>query len=124
MAHMGKGVAVQAALRWQSLPTLLGERLFASGNRLYIFQVPITLRECLNCLTLVTFPTKNDWHDPSSIDLIQHSLRELAAAKIQNGWTNVCLPLIGCGEGGLSREDVIPMMVSALDNSFILVELI
>lgn len=109
-AHMGAGLAKQAADRWPELPYLLGDRLARTGNRLYIFPVPPALRERLGCLNIVTFPTKYDWQDPARLLLINRAAGELATARLQNGWERVLLPTVGCGLDGLRWEEVEPIL--------------
>jgi O-acetyl-ADP-ribose deacetylase (regulator of RNase III) len=117
-AHMGAGVAKQAADLWPQLPLLLGERLQESGNKLYIFQVPPILRDALWCTTLVTFPTKNRWRDKSTYNLIGRSAHELAEARIHNGWETILLPRVGAGLGGLDWTLVEQLLDRYLDEHF------
>lgn len=121
-AHMGKGLAKQAVDRWPHLAYSLGWRLAKHGNYLYIFSVPADARMALGCPTLVTFPTKDDWHKPAKLDLITQSARELGEAGRQHGWSKVLLPPVGCGLGGLSWDTVEPILDQYLDHHFLVVD--
>lgn len=117
-AHMGAGVAKQAATLWPQLAYHLGNRLHENGNRIYVFQVPPAYREAMWCTVLVTFPTKSDWHDPSIPALIWNSARDLMNACKQNGWEMVLLPRVGTGLGGLKWDDVKPGLDLYLNDHF------
>lgn len=117
-AHMGAGVAKQAALLWPRLPLLLGERLREYGNQLFVFQIPPAYREAMWATVLVAFPTKNRWIDSATPILLDRSTRELLDAYRQNGWENVLMPRVGCGLGGLAWEEVEPMLQHYLSDAF------
>lgn len=61
---------------------------------------------------LIVFPTKRHWRDPSPLDLVVKSTRELARLLI---WEDLCfLPRPGCGKGGLSWEEQVKPAVKGL----------
>ena len=111
-AVMGRGVANQAAKRYPSLPTLLGDRLRNQGNQLFVFDKH----------KIITLPVKHHWHEIASLLLIKESIRQLATLDIKLiGIEKVYLPRPGCGNGQLKWEDVKPI-VSTLDDRFTVVE--
>lgn len=65
---------------------------------------------------IINFPTKQHYKDPSSIEYIKSgmvSLLELIKLyKIQS----IAIPLLGCGLGGLEKDEVIPLIVEPLWN--------
>ena len=103
---MGKGVALQAALRFPDIPKILGEYVKTFGNVPMIF----------NDYKIITFPTKNHWIDKSDIKLIERS-----AVQIYNllpRETTAAMTRPGCGNGGLKWDEVKPRIESILDDRF------
>lgn len=117
-AVMGKGIAYQAARKFPELPLLLADELKANGNQIFFFYN----------LRLITFPTKNDWREPSSLITIEVSARHLAqtvdVAATRWGFNldEVYMVRPGCGNGGLNWKDVKPILEKYLDDRFIVVE--
>ena len=93
---MGKGIALQAKLRYRGIDRKLGGLVKIYGN----------LPHYLPSNQIISFPTKNHWKDNSDIDLIKKS------AKITLDLVNlyeipqIYLPKVGCGNGNLKWEDV------------------
>ena len=114
-AVMGAGVAKQAAEIWPELPKLLGRKLVALGNRVFVFRVNGDER-------VITFPTKEHWAQPSRHDLIERSAQELAnLATVLPREVVVYLPRVGCGLGKLNWEEVKSILEKYLDDRFIVV---
>lgn len=108
-AVMGAGIARQARDRYPQLATELGYQIGAWGNVLQYFPR----------WKLITFPTKNDWRQPSTLVLVQRSCRELARLldSPANITEQVFLPRPGCGYGGLDWEtEVRPICERMLDD--------
>lgn len=122
-AVMGAGLAKQVAQKWPALPFLLGARLEESGNQLYVFMVPLHLRQSLGCLYIITFPTKYHWKDAGDINLLEHSTKQLENIACVLGLKNVILPFVGTGLAGLDYLQVFAILERNLDNTFTLVEL-
>jgi hypothetical protein len=106
-AVMGRGVAKQAADRFPGLPKQLAYKLNNFGNHVFIF---LKYR-------IVTFPTKNDWRNPSDIGLIRQSCQELK--KVTAG--RIYLPRPGCSNGQLSWEQVRPVLEDELKDDWFIV---
>ena len=70
---------------------------------------------------IIIFPTKNHWKDKSNLELIKRSAEELKIlAKIFNTEKFV-LTWPGCGNGGLTKEEVRPIIEGILpDNIFVI----
>lgn len=103
---MGKGVALDAKLKYPALPKLLGSYVKAYGN------IPMIIHD----YNLMTFPTKNHWMDKSDLELIK-----MSAIKVYNMLpreATAALVRPGCGHGGLNWADVKPMIENILDNRF------
>ena len=115
-AVMGKGLALDVARRWDWFPELLGRFITKSGSRVYRF----TNDEIDDPLHIFTFPTKENWRDPASLDVIWRSaveLRELVDEineRSDGEMRAVYLPRVGCGAGGLRWRDVRPSLRLAL----------
>ena len=99
-AVMGRGIALQAAQRYPELAPELGRRLISGGNKVYqFFAHP----------TIITFPTKHHWRDPSDIKLIELSAHQLV--KMWKDHPERCaLPFPGCANGGLRISDVLAII--------------
>ena len=73
---------------------------------------------------LFLFPTKYDWRDKSSLELIQTNARQLVdhmdiiAGQDDSCTPHVFLPALGCGMGGLQWEYVEPVISGLLDDRF------
>jgi hypothetical protein len=65
--------------------------------------------------SVVFFPTKNDWRNPSQLSWIKEGLVCLAASPAHTQWRkqtrNIHIPKLGCGLGGLEWADVRPLIV-------------
>lgn len=58
---------------------------------------------------IICFPTKNHWKDKSNIDDIRWGLEELVTLMEQQSIMSIGLPMLGCGLGGLQKEDVLKL---------------
>lgn len=120
---MGAGVALQAAQKFSGLPAWYGAKCKKYGKNLAV-QPYLTAK-------LLLFPTKPldeaqpwlSWRNPSCPVLINRGLVQLRYM-FDSGMFHgqVAIPLVGCGMGGLSRDEVVPMMEAYLDDRFTLVE--
>lgn len=110
-AVMGAGIAKEANIRY-NVARELGNKLHKSGNHCYIIGKADK--------AIVSFPTKNNWADDSSIELIEQSCHEIKQLADQNNWTRILLPMVGCGCGHLNSNTVRSLMSTILDDRFIL----
>lgn len=118
-AVMGRGCAAEAARMIPGLQDALGKRIREKGNHVHVFYGKFDLD-----YTLITFPTKNHWHQNSDVDLIFRSACELADEVDEFGFIRVVMPRPGCGMGKLNwRRDVKPMFKNLLDDRFFVVHL-
>lgn len=97
-AIMGRGVAQQAVQRFPKLPRWYGVKLRAD----IYFTIFHEQR-------LVMFPVKDDWRERADLELIKSSCIALRAEALRTGF-RAALPLVGCGFGELSEEQVIPLL--------------
>lgn len=64
---------------------------------------------------IVNFPTKGHWRSQSRLADIEAGLVDLARQVAELGITSLALPALGCGNGGLDWNDVLPRIRQALD---------
>lgn len=111
---MGKGVALEAARRYPSLPRFLALSVKISGN------VPVVFRTDPG-VVLISFPTKKHWRNGSDIALIERSAKKIAELVNSQHLGRVVLPRPGCGCGGLRWEQVRKVLEPILDDRFTVV---
>lgn len=117
-AVMGKGIAKEADDRFH-VSAQLGMKLNACGNHVYDLGV---VHNAQQAYRLVSFPTKNDWRDNSTIKRITQSAYELIAYCIEHEIETCYLPPAGCGCGGLDWDNVVsPILSQILNDRFITV---
>jgi len=102
---MGRGTALQAAIRFPSLPKMLGDRIKEGGNNVYMFTQ----------YRIVSFPVKHHWVYKADLKLISKSCEQLRTkVGMMTPIPSVYLPRPGCGNGQLSWEDVKPIVKNIL----------
>jgi len=110
---MGAGCALEAVLRYPDVSYELGSLIKAHGNHVYLLRPD-----------LVSFPTKEDVRNPSTIERVESSIFQLRKLADMYRWSKVALPRPGCGLGGLDYDNqVLPLLESHLwDDRFIIVD--
>jgi hypothetical protein len=106
---MGRGVALQAAQRFPSIPYELGAVLKVQGN--HVHQLGYGLW---------SFPVKHHWRDQADLDLIEQSARELepfARATPAQTWL---LVRPGVGNGRRDWAEVEPLIACLPDNVLVI----
>lgn len=106
-AVMGRGVAAQAARMFPELPLLLGRRIRKNGNHVHYLGENI-----------VSFPVEDSPFQVPDPRLIGRSACELLAMADQRGWCSIVVPRPGCGCGGLSWNEVRPLLENCFDDRF------
>ena len=121
-AVMGAGVAKEAAELYPGLSSYFGGLLKRYGN----IVLPLGNWGEKEEETLISFPTKQHWREPSNLRLIKQSCRQLYELwqETDNPYLiTVFLPRVGCGLGGLSWEQVKPVLEKYFVNDqFVIVE--
>jgi len=59
---------------------------------------------------IINFPTKQHWREPSTYDLISRGLQALTSCVQQMKIYSIAIPPLGCGLGGLDRNEVEAMI--------------
>ncbi len=108
---MGRVIALQAKQHFPEVAKKLGSYIRQYGNR------------CFNLgkygdYTLVSCPTKNDWRQSSSLELITRSAGQLVEMADKFEWPAVYMPRPGCGNGRLSWQQVAPALEPILYERF------
>jgi len=115
-AVMGKGLALQAKMKFPRLSFELARRLKIYGNCVFVF----------TDFRIITFPVKKRWQDKASLELIEKSCKELLEIfkyNLSGIPTPIYIPKVGCGNGKLNWKNVKPILEKHLDSRFIICDL-
>lgn len=117
--NMGAGMALQAARRWPWLPRWYGsfcrDWVTHHASRWRSRWAPVVELDLERIILLPVKPLldfadpERSWEQKARLDLIQAGLRQLAQHQGQ-----IALAFPGCGNGGLSPEDVLPALRATL----------
>lgn len=117
-AVMGAGIAKTANLRFK-VAEKLANSIRTNGN---IVSDLGTYYWKTSRFHLVAFPTKHDWRNPSDLQLIEQSAKQLVALANTNDFQHIFLTRPGCGCGQLDWEtQVKPILTPILDDRFTIV---
>ena len=118
LAVMGRGIANEAALRFPEIREDFAKRLEDSIDlQAYddaLHPVYTGIIGKYDGQVLGWFMTKRHWKDPSTLDIIRDSVRELK--RWQDIAERIDLNFPGIGNGKLKREDVLPIIEQLPDN--------
>jgi O-acetyl-ADP-ribose deacetylase (regulator of RNase III) len=101
------------------------KNMFPENDRLYKQACKDGLCSIGNCYItvghpypnfIINFPTKKHFKDPSTIDYIKQGMDSLLELTRLYKITSIAIPLLGCGLGGLKKDEVIPLIVNPLWN--------
>ena len=123
-AVMGAGIAKYVRDNMNGSDLVRGVMLKLNGNHAYLlgrFQDPNRLDDNLDpWVSVITMPTKHDWREPSTINLIARSAHELIEIADKNHLSKIYLPAPGCNHGGLDyAAQVRPVIAKILDPRFV-----
>ena len=107
---MGKGLALEFSKRFPKASA--DYRAACADGRMKLGQV-FAAEE--GGVTILHFPTKQHWRNPSKLEYIMEGLHSLVETLRSRGIASVAVPPLGCGCGGLDWARVRPLIVSALD---------
>ncbi|WP_373540382.1 macro domain-containing protein [Chamaesiphon sp.] len=66
-------------------------------------------------LSIVHFPTKIDWRNPSKLEWIESGLEDLIHQVNTRQIQSIAIPQLGCGLGGLNWVDVRALIIAAAE---------
>lgn len=111
---MGKGIALQFKKRFPDmfeayrLACKSGE---VQPGRMHVFE----RNETSAPRFIINFPTKRNWRSPSRLEDIEAGLAALVEEVQQRGIRSIAVPALGCGNGGLDWQSVLPCLKAALE---------
>lgn len=120
---MGKGVALDFKLRWPSI-VVPYERDCLSGElragRCRLYDLP-EQRDLLSghsrSRKWAAFCTKHDWRNGSQYSWIESGLDDLVRLTLEVGLRTIAVPPLGCGNGNLDWDRVLPMIERAFSGT-------
>ena len=108
---MGKGLALEFKNRYPAMfdkyKSFCDKGVFKPGV-LWIYKAE-------DGKWILNFPTKIDWKNPSKIEYIEEGLKKFVEIWSEKGITSIAFPLLGCSNGGLNPDEVIPIMEKYLN---------
>lgn len=117
---MGKGIALVFKLRYPKMFEMY-QQFCKQGlidiGKLWIYNTEPDAPWVLN------FPTKKHWKLPSELSYIVAGLQKFVNTYKEKGITSIAFPMLGTQNGGLSKDEVLPVMVQYLSGCDIPVEI-
>lgn len=117
---MGKGIALVYKLRYPHMFDIY--RDYCKRHLIGIGSLWLYRGEPDEPLVL-NFPTKFHWKYPSKIEYIELGLAKFVATYKAKGITSIAFPMLGTNNGGLSKDDVLPIMERYLSKCDIPIEI-
>jgi O-acetyl-ADP-ribose deacetylase (regulator of RNase III) len=110
---MGKGIALQFSKKFPDM--YAAYRKVCKDGKLKPGEMHVFERsEMFGPKFIINFPTKRSWRSRSRLDDIESGLKALANAIERLKIKSIAVPPLGCGFGGLSWGDVLPLMQKEL----------
>lgn len=103
---MGKGIALQFKLAYPQNFKQYKSQCDAKALKPGILFVVRDHHSQKGDKTIINFPTKVHWKNPSKIEYVDAGLKELARVIESMKLESIAIPALGCGNGGLKWEDV------------------
>lgn len=118
-AVMGAGIAKYCRDTFPGVDVVLGDSLKKHGNHVHRLGWQITPGKQNTEFLLYSFPTKNDWKDPSDTGLIRQSCKEIVEIADELHLDTIYMPCPGCSNGCLDyAKDVRGILLEELDGRF------
>lgn len=113
---MGGGLALAFK---EKFPRMYERYRIACGDRILlpgaVSIYPTHSEESESVVSIICFPTKDHYKDPSELVFIEEGLRHMLFLDGYIGFGGgIAFPKLGCGLGGLDWNDVKPIMVKYL----------
>lgn len=110
---MGKGIALQFAKKFPDMLAAYRSACKAGEvqpGRMHIYE----RQEMFGPRYVINFPTKRHWKSPSRMEDIAAGLDALAEEIRGLQIRSIAIPPLGCGNGGLKWDDVLPLIKAKL----------
>ncbi len=111
---MGKGIALQFKnafpANYQAYRRACEEEAVRLGE-MFVFETGVLGRPRL----IINFPTKQHWRAQSRLHHIESGLDALCTTIREHKIKSIAIPPLGCGSGGLNWADVLPLILTRLD---------
>lgn len=117
---MGKGIALVFKLRYPKMFEMYQD--FCKQGLIDIGKLWIYNAE-KNAPWVLNFPTKKHWKFPSEISYIEQGLAKFVNTYKEKGITSIAFPMLGTQNGGLTKEEVLPLMIKYLSQCEISIEI-
>lgn len=115
---MGAGIAYECRLRYPKMyekyQKLCNQNLLQIGT-LWIYKA--------NNKSILSFPTKTDWKQPSKIEYLEKGLQKFVDTYKEKEITSIAFPLLGASHGGLTEEQSLSTMKKYLTQCDIEIEI-
>lgn len=102
---MGKGIALAFKNRYPRMFELYKD---ACEKKKFQMGKLMLCREIDH--TILLFPTKENWRNPSKIEYIKKGLDKFVKTYAEKNITSIAFPKLGCGNGDLAWDEVRPIM--------------
>jgi O-acetyl-ADP-ribose deacetylase (regulator of RNase III) len=113
---MGKGLALEFKQRFPEMYQFY--KLQCANGLLHIGQIAFYGYKVEQFPIICLFPTKRHWKEPSTLEILETSLRAFIKYAPEMKIATVAFPKIGSGLGGLNFDlHVLPLMELYLTNS-------
>ena len=111
---MGKGIALKFKKRFPDM--FEAYRLACKAGQLQPGRMHVFERkDMFPPRFIINFPTKRDWWSPSRLEDIESGLAALVKEVRQRNIRSIAVPALGCGNGGLDWQSVLPCIKGALE---------
>ena len=117
---MGKGIALVFKLRYPLMFDIY--KGFCKSKQIGIGKLWLYKGEPEEPWVL-NFPTKFHWKYPSKLEYIELGLEKFVTTYKEKGITSIAFPMLGTNNGGLSKDEVLPVMQRYLSACDIPVEI-
>lgn len=112
---MGKGLALQFKNKF---PFMYEKYQLLCANKELFIGKPYLIYNKPKEHPVLLFPTKKHWKENSKIEYIEEGLNFIIE-RMNDNWSliisSIAFPLLGCGNGGLNKEEVLDIMINKLN---------
>lgn len=115
---MGKGLAKSFKVRW---PQMFREYQEACRAGTVRPGIPLLYKD--GDRQILSVPTKNDWKQPSTYEIVEAGIKSIREHLGSWGITSLAMPALGCGLGGLEWTKVRTLIEAHLSSLPIEIEI-